>query len=177
MLSQQTLYVLIQSQSRRTHTIHYSDAMMSAMASQITGVSIVQSTVCSGAHQRKHQSSASLALCAGNSPVNSPHKGQVTRKMLPFDDVIVLSQQTLYVSIQSQLRSTHTLYVYIHVCVCVFDYIISVQISTVVPAYPYGSLHIHICHSYDACWLNEYTTAWHCLRDGMTKFYPVIGCF
>ena len=30
-------------------------------------------------------------LCAGNSPgpVNSPHKGPVTRKMLPFDDVII----------------------------------------------------------------------------------------
>ena len=30
-------------------------------------------------------------LCAGNSPgpVNSPHKGPVTRKMLPFDDVIM----------------------------------------------------------------------------------------
>ena len=40
----------------------YSDIIMSAMASQITGVSIVCSTVCSGADQRKHQSSASLAL-------------------------------------------------------------------------------------------------------------------
>ena len=30
-------------------------------------------------------------LCAGNSPgpVNPPHKGPVTRKMLPFDDVIM----------------------------------------------------------------------------------------
>ena len=30
-------------------------------------------------------------LCAGNSPgpVNSPHKGPVTRKMVPFDDVIM----------------------------------------------------------------------------------------
>ena len=35
---------------------------MSAMASQITGVSIVCSTVCSGADQRKHQSCASLAF-------------------------------------------------------------------------------------------------------------------
>ena len=33
-------------------------------------------------------------LCAGNSPgpVNSPHKGPVTRKMLPFDDVIMFTQ-------------------------------------------------------------------------------------
>ena len=40
---------------------HYSDVIMSAMASQITGVSSVCSTVCSGADQRKHQSFASLA--------------------------------------------------------------------------------------------------------------------
>ena len=38
-------------------------------------------------------------LCAGNSsgPVNSPHKGPVTRKMFPFDDVIML--RLIYVSI------------------------------------------------------------------------------
>ena len=29
-------------------------------------------------------------LCVGNSPVNSPHKGPVTQKMLPFDDVIMI---------------------------------------------------------------------------------------
>ena len=41
---------------------------------------------------KKHQSSASLAFCTGNSlePVNSPHKGPVTRKMFPFDDVIMI---------------------------------------------------------------------------------------
>ena len=40
------------------------------------------------ADQWKHQSSASLTFVRGN--VNSPHKGPVTRKMLPFDDVIML---------------------------------------------------------------------------------------
>ena len=71
---------------------HYSDVIIMAMASQITGVSIVYSTVCSGANQRKHQSSASLAFVRGihRWPVNSPHKGPVTRKMFPFDDVIML---------------------------------------------------------------------------------------
>ena len=55
---------------------------MSAMASQITGVSMVCSTACSGAGQRKHQSSTSLVFVRGihRSPVNSPHKGPVTRK-------------------------------------------------------------------------------------------------
>ena len=39
--------------------MHYNDVIMNAIPSLITGVSIVYSTVCSGADQRKHQSSAS----------------------------------------------------------------------------------------------------------------------
>ena len=71
--------------------MHYTDIIMSAMASQITSVSTVYSTVGSGADQRKYQSSASLALVwvIHRSPVISPHKGPVTGKMLPFDDVIM----------------------------------------------------------------------------------------
>ena len=48
--------------------------------------------VCSGADQRKHQSSASLAFVLGIHwwPVNSQHKGPVTRKMFPFDGVIMM---------------------------------------------------------------------------------------
>ena len=70
----------------------YSDVIMSTMASHITGVSIVYSTVFLGADQRKHQSSASLAFVRGirRGPVNSPHIGPVTRKMFPCDDVIML---------------------------------------------------------------------------------------
>ena len=69
---------------------------MSTMASQITGVSIVYSTVCSGADQRKHQISASLAFVRviHRWPVNSPHKWPVTRKMFSFDDVIMREQPT-----------------------------------------------------------------------------------
>ena len=44
---------------------HYSDVIMSAMASQITGVTIVYLTVCLGVDQRKHHSSASLAFVRG----------------------------------------------------------------------------------------------------------------
>ena len=68
-----------------------SDVIMSAMESQITVVSMVCSTVCSGADQRKHQSSTSLAFMRGihQWPVYSPNKGSVTRKMFPFDDVIM----------------------------------------------------------------------------------------
>ena len=74
--------------------VHYSDVMMShdvMMASQITCVSMVCSTVCSGADQRKCQSSASLAFVVWiyRSPVNFPHKGPVTRKMFPIGEVIM----------------------------------------------------------------------------------------
>ena len=74
--------------------IHYNDVIMSAMASQITSLTIVYSIVYSGADQRKHQSSASLAFVCGihRWPVNSPHNGPVTQKMIPFDDVIMYSR-------------------------------------------------------------------------------------
>ena len=64
---------------------------MSAMASQITSLTIVYSTVYSGADQRKHQSSAPLAFVRliHQWPLNFPHTGPVTRKMFPFDDVIM----------------------------------------------------------------------------------------
>ena len=70
---------------------HYSDVIMGTMASQITSLTIVDSTVYSGADQRKHQSSASLAFVRGihRGPVNSLHKWPVTRKLFPFDDVIM----------------------------------------------------------------------------------------
>ena len=70
---------------------HYSDFIMTTIASQITSLMIVYSTVYSGADQSKHQSSASLAFVWGihRGPVNSPHKWPVTRKMFPFDDVIM----------------------------------------------------------------------------------------
>ena len=73
--------------------IHYSDVIMSAMASQIFGVPIVCSTVCSGRTGRKHQSSASLVFVRGihRWPVDSPHTGPVTGIMFPLDDVIMFS--------------------------------------------------------------------------------------
>ena len=76
---------------------HYSDVMMRAMASQITGVSIVYSIVCLCADLRKYQSSASLAFLGGihRWPVNSPRKGPVTRKMFPFDDVIMVAHHVV----------------------------------------------------------------------------------
>ena len=71
---------------------HYNDIIMSAMASQITGVSDCLPNLCSGTDQRKYQSSASLAFVRGihQWPVNFPHKGPVTWKMFSFHDVIMI---------------------------------------------------------------------------------------
>ena len=85
------------------YRFHYCDVIMRAMAFQTTDVSIVYSIVWSGVDQRKHQSSASLAFVRRIHwwPVKSPHKGSVTCKMFPFDDVIMyfsisLKQKPLY---------------------------------------------------------------------------------
>ena len=85
---------------------HYNDVKMSAMASQMTSLTIVYSTVYSGADQRKHQGSASLAFVRGI-PVNSPHKGPVTRKMFPFDDVIMLWERTMNRELKRHPISCH----------------------------------------------------------------------
>ena len=71
---------------------------MGAIASQITSLTIVYSTLYSGADQSKHQSSASLAFVRGihRGPVNSPHKWPVTRKMFRFDDVIIAFSEINY---------------------------------------------------------------------------------
>ena len=68
---------------------------MGMIASQITSLTIIYSTVNSGADQRKLQSSASLAFVCRihRRPVNSPHKWPVTRKMFPFDNVIMYDYQ------------------------------------------------------------------------------------
>ena len=48
-----------------TRVTHFIDVIMTTMASQITSLAVVCSIVYSGADQRKHQSSASLAFVRG----------------------------------------------------------------------------------------------------------------
>ena len=62
--------MLITSQSfvrwiMRTVNSHYIDVILTTMASQITSLTVVYSTVYSDPDQRKHQGSASLALVRG----------------------------------------------------------------------------------------------------------------
>ena len=61
-----------------TPSPHYSDVIMSAMASQITRLTIIYSTVYSGADQWKHQSSASFAFVRGILPVTGEFPAQRT---------------------------------------------------------------------------------------------------
>ena len=84
--------------SYSTPQFHYGDVIMGTVAYQITSLTIVYSTVYSGADQRKHQSSASLACVRWihRGPVNSPHKWPVTRKTFPSDDVIMCHKSTSY---------------------------------------------------------------------------------
>ena len=81
-------------ESKRCHinSSHHGDVIMSAMASQITSLTMVCSTVYSGANQRKHQSSASLAFVQGiHRDRWIPAQKASNAEMFPFDDVIMLN--------------------------------------------------------------------------------------
>ena len=103
------LYKIVIVQDNVRRTIHYSDVIMGTIASHITSLTIVISTVYSDADQRKHQSSVSLAFVRGihRGPVNSPHKWPITRKMFPFDDVIMTSKKSCF----RKAESTYILYI------------------------------------------------------------------
>ena len=89
---------------------------MGEIASQITILTIVYSTVYSDADQRKHQSSASLAFVRGihRGLVNSPHKWPVTRKMFPFDDVIMNADNTTVSNITLVSSQNRMEQIYMH---------------------------------------------------------------
>ena len=100
---------------------HYGDVIMGAIASQITSLTIVYSTVHLDADLRKRQSSASLAFVRGihRWPVNSPHKWPVTRKMISFDDVI-MNTKTLNQKMQSKIPSANWCFLCFMFCCCCY---------------------------------------------------------
>ena len=83
---------------------------------------------------KKHQSSASLVFVWGihRWPVNSPHKWPVTRKMFPFDDVImsygwsVLVEQRICLNKETRFIGVSCFYQWTQFLVCV--------------CYPYGTI-------------------------------------
>ena len=91
---------------------HYDDVIMSAMASQITSLTIVYSIVYSGADQRKHQSSASLAFV--------PHKWPVTRKMFPFDESSCIYD---YGYIDTLILTCYGFIIYIYIDISIYMYL------------------------------------------------------
>ena len=84
---------------------------MGAMASQITSLTIVYSTIYSGTDKTKHENSASLAFVRGihQSPVNSPHRGPVTWKMFSFDDVMMICVQFQHITENSRCIYVYTM--------------------------------------------------------------------
>ena len=72
-------------------------------------LTVVYSIVYSGVNQRKHQSSASLAFVREihRGPANFPHKWPVTRKMFPFDDVIMYIPITITQRQRDRRISSH----------------------------------------------------------------------
>ena len=94
---------------------------MTMLASQITSLTVVYSIVYSGVNQRKHQTSASLAFVweIHRGPVNFPHKWPVTRKMFPFDDVIMILNRYEHVESYSDLETIdHILHQLPSCCIC-----------------------------------------------------------
>ena len=89
-----TMLIFMCDELYRNYESHCNYFVMGAITYQITSLTIVYWTVYSGADQRKHQRSASLAFVWGihRSPVNSPYKRPIMRKMFPFDDVIMVKE-------------------------------------------------------------------------------------
>ena len=146
------------------------------MASQITSPTIVYSTVYSGTDQRKHQSSASLTFVRWihRWPVNSPHKGSVTRKMFQ------------YVTSSCAWVFVHTCILYIAVCMlsklCSVSNANDVIINATTMSW-YGKIFAFIGSS----WGNQPVTngfpsqmacnvmLWYSLHTLLNKVSPVIG--
>ena len=83
------------------------------------------SIVYSGVDQRKHQSSTSLAFVRGihrDRWINSPHKGPVTRKMFPFDDVIMVRKITPGTYPQPGKLGWHVLPMYTFKLILIIDW-------------------------------------------------------
>ena len=69
---------------------HYNDVLMSTMASQITGISIVQPFVQAQIKENIKPPRHWLFEWIHRWPVDSPHKGWVMVKIFTFDEVIMM---------------------------------------------------------------------------------------
>ena len=104
---------------KHTSWNHYSDVIMSVMVSQITGVSIVYSTVCTGTYKKTSKAPRHWPLWGefiGDRwfPVQRASY-QVTRKMFLCDDVFMMHLETMSSCIGDQAPALEGLYGYFHV--------------------------------------------------------------
>ena len=74
-----------------------------------------------GSRSKKTSKPRATGLCVGNSPgpVNSPHKGPVTRKIFPFDDVIMVLPLGIYHKLITAFVTQHR-----YLPICHFLYIV-----------------------------------------------------
>ena len=95
-------------------SLHYCDVIMGTMASQITSLTIVYSTVHSGADQRKHQSFASLAFVRGIHwwPMNPRTNHQKCGKCFHFMTSSWCSRRRFPLKIRVQFQYKHRLFRY-----------------------------------------------------------------
>ena len=97
--------------TKRHVKIHYRDVKLGAMASQITSLTIVYSTIYFQAQIKEKTKLCVTGFCAGKSPGTDEFPAQmaVTRKNFPFDDVIMMTvgMTMIFVSVLTSLACSH----------------------------------------------------------------------
>ena len=128
---------------------------MSPMASQITSLTVAYSTVYSCTDDWKHLSSASLAFVWGihRRPMNSPNKWPVTRKIFPFDDVIMIQMFVVYCGLL-WFRLVHTISIAWLLHWHMHGYIIKTTLTNMVG-------YIAWTHCTLMIWYNHHNKIWH----------------
>ena len=123
---------------------------MITMAFQITSLMIVYQSLYSGANQRKHQSSVSLAFVGGihRWPVNSSHKGPVTRKMFPFGDVVIDRHDAIQDNMITSITMVFCIAMIFEVCE---KYVMQNKITYWSPERLFNIIQREFCYSYQLC--------------------------
>ena len=145
------------------------------MASEITSLTVVYSPVHSGIGQGKHKSSVSLVFVRGiqRSPVNSLHKWPVTRKMIPFDDVIILYVILKFSLYFNLIAISYLTVILVQMLLVIYSHSIQIVINSYqfITSTRNGQLH----------WLISYV--WHLCHHHGTLFFTthdedfILPCF